>query len=97
MPLYGYEALSLRGNSYIKTNLTFDYEFIKKNHLNLSINIAKVGDDLLVAGNWTNSIEYIGYAAGYGLETLFGPIEVKYSYSPERAAVGWHVKAGYRF
>lgn len=97
VPLYGYEALSLRGNSYIKTNITFDYEFIKKNHLNLSINIAKVGDDLLVAGNWTNSIEYIGYAAGYGLETLFGPIEVKYSYSPERAAVGWHVKAGYRF
>ena len=97
MPLYGYEALSLRGNTYLKTNLTFDYEFLKKNHLNLSANIAKVGDDLFTTAKWIDSIDFVGYAVGYGLETFFGPLEVKYSFSPEREAGEWHISAGFRF
>lgn len=97
MPLYGYEALSLRGNTYLKTNVTFDYEFLKKNHLNLSANIAKVGDDLFENGQWIDSIDYVGYAIGYGLETFIGPLELKYSFSPEREAGEWHISAGFRF
>ena len=97
MPLYGYEALSLRGNTYLKTDITFDFEFLKKNHLNLSANIAKVGDDLFESGQWIESIDYIGYAVGYGLETFLGPLEVKYSFSPEREAGEWHISAGFRF
>jgi NTE family protein len=97
MPLYGYEALTLRGNTYIKTNITFDYEFLKKNHLNLSANIAKVGDNLFASTKWIDSVNYIGYAIGYGLETFFGPLEVKYSFSPEREAGEWHINAGFRF
>jgi NTE family protein len=97
VPLYGYEALSQRGNTYLKSALTFDYEFIKKNHVNFSANIANVGDDLFATKGWINGIDYIGYALGYGLETFFGPIEVKYSFSPERNAGEWHVAAGFRF
>jgi NTE family protein len=97
MPLYGYESLSLRGNTYLRTNVTFDYEFLKKNHLNLSANIAKVGDDLFTSDKWIDSIDYVGYALGYGLETFFGPVEVKYSFSPEREAGEWHINAGFRF
>jgi hypothetical protein len=29
--------------------------------------------------------KYSGYAVGYGLETIIGPIEMKYSWSPENA------------
>ena len=97
IPLYGYEALSQRGNTYLKSTITFDYEFLKKNHLNLSANIANVGDDLFATKGWINGIDYSGYAVGYGLETFFGPIEVKYSFSPEREAGEWHVTAGFRF
>ena len=97
IPLYGYEALSLRGNTYLKTNIIFDCEFLKKNHLNLSANIAKVGDDLFENGQWIESIDFIGYAVGYGLETFLGPLEVKYSFSPEREAGEWHISAGFRF
>jgi len=97
MPLYGYEALSLRGNTYLKTNITFDYVFLKNNHLNLSANIAKVGDNLFASAKWIDSIDYIGYAIGYGLETFLGPLEVKYSFSPEREAGEWHINAGFRF
>jgi NTE family protein len=97
IPLYGYEALSLRGNTYLKSELTLDYEFYKKNHINVSANIANVGDDLFASKQWIDGIDYSGYAFGYGLETFFGPIEVKYSFSPEREAGEWHVTAGFRF
>jgi NTE family protein len=96
-PLYGYEALSLRGNTYLKSCLTLDYEFYKKNHINLAVNIANVGDDLFATKQWIDGIDYSGYAIGYGLETFFGPIEVKYSFSPEREAGEWYVNAGFRF
>jgi NTE family protein len=97
MPLYGYEALSLRGNTYLKSNLTLDFEFYKKNHFNLSANIANVGNDLFATGRWIDAIDYSGYAIGYGLETFFGPLELKYSFSPEREAGEWYVNAGFRF
>lgn len=97
IPLYGYESLSLRGNTYLKTSITFDYEFLKNNHFNLAANISNIGDDLFSDGKWIDRINYTGFAAGYGMETFFGPIEVKYSFSPEREAGEWHVTAGFRF
>lgn len=97
IPLYGYEGLSLRGNTYLKSTLTLDYKILRNNHLNVAVNIAKVGDDLFTSGNWINGVDYSGYAVGYGLETFFGPIEVKYAFSPERNAGEWYVSGGFRF
>ncbi|MEZ4875716.1 MAG: patatin-like phospholipase family protein [Flavobacteriaceae bacterium] len=97
IPMYGYDALELRGDTYLKTTLELDYEFAKKNHLLLSGNIANVGDDLFGKGNWINEIHYSGIALGYGLETFLGPMELKYSYSPDRGEDIWYVSAGFRF
>lgn len=97
VPFYGFEALSLRGDTYLKSTLTLDFEFAKKNHLNLAANIANVGDDLFGTGQWIDGIDYTGYAVGYGLETFLGPMELKYSYSPERDISEWYVTAGFRF
>ncbi len=97
VPFYGYEALSLRGDTYLKAGITFDYEFIRKNHLNISANIANIGDDLFTDGQWIDGIDYSGYAIGYGLETFLGPMEIKYSISPERDKGEWFVSVGYRF
>ena len=97
VPLYGYEALSLRGNTYLKSTLTFDYEFIKKNHITLAGNIANIGNDLFETGEWIDSIDYSGIALGYGLETFIGPVELKYAYSPERSVGEWYVSVGFRF
>mgnify|MGYP003605920519 CR=1 FL=1 len=80
---YGYDFLSISANSYLKSTLTFDYEFIKKNHLNLSANYANVENNLFDSIKWISSPRYSGYALGYGLETVIGPIEFKYSWSPE--------------
>ena len=80
---YGYDFLSIAGNSYIKAGLTFDYEIFKKNHLNLSANYANLGDDIFSSVDWLSMPKYSGYAVGYGLETIIGPIEIKQSWSPE--------------
>jgi NTE family protein len=82
-PFYGYDFLSLGGDSYIKSSATVDYEIFKKNHLNFSANYANIGNDLFDTLDWISIPKYSGYALGYGLETVIGPVEIKYSWSPE--------------
>ncbi len=95
--LYGYDALDLRGDTYLKSNVDIDLRFARNNHFVLSGNIANVGDELLEKGKWLNGIRNYGIALGYGLETFLGPIEVKYAYSPEVGEDIWYVSAGFRF
>lgn len=97
VPFYGYEALQLRGDTYLKSSLTIDYQIFKKNHINIAGNIANIGDDLFTDGKWIDGVDYSGIAVGYGLETFFGPIELKYSFSPELDKSEWYVNVGYRF
>lgn len=97
VPFYGYEALSLRGDTYLKSTFTLDYEIFRKNHINIAANIANIGDDLFTDGKWIDGVDYSGIALGYGLETFFGPIELKYSFSPETRTDEWFVNVGYRF
>jgi NTE family protein len=82
---YGYDFLSLAGNSYIKSTLSFDYELFKKNHINVTANFANIGDRIFEGVDWISIPKYSGYALGYGLETAIGPIEIKHSWSPENA------------
>ncbi len=82
-PFYGYDFLSIAGDSYIKSSITIDYEIIKKNHLNFSANYANIQNNLFNSLDWISIPKYSGYAIGYGLETIIGPAEVKYSWSPE--------------
>jgi NTE family protein len=80
---YGYDFLNIAANSYLETTITLDYEIFKKNHLNFSANYANLEDDLYDSLDWFSWPKYSGYALGYGLETIIGPVEVKYSWSPE--------------
>ena len=84
-PFYGYNFMTLAGNSYLKASATIDYEIFKKNHLNFSANYANVEDNYFKSLDWISLPKYSGYAIGYGLETIIGPLEIKYSWSPETA------------
>ena len=94
---YGYDFLSIAGDSYIKSTATLDVEFYKKNHVNFSANVANVDNKLFSTGNWFSTPKYTGYAIGYGLETILGPIEVKYSWSPELPKGYTWVSVGFWF
>ncbi|KOS06832.1 patatin [Flavobacterium akiainvivens] len=80
---YGYDFVSLSGNSYIKGTITLDYEFARKNHVNFTANYANVGTDLYEEGKLFSIPQYSGYAVGYGMETIIGPLELKHSWNPE--------------
>ncbi|UTN05006.1 patatin-like phospholipase family protein [Flavobacterium bizetiae] len=93
---YGYDFLSIAGNSFLKADITLDYEILKKNHVNLSANFANLGDDIFTSVDWVSMPKYSGYAVGYGLETIIGPIEIKQSWSPQMSksftwfSIGFH-------
>lgn len=94
---YGYDFLSIAGNSYIKSGLTLDYEIFKKNHVNVSANYANLGDDIFTTVDWISVPKYSGYAVGYGLETIIGPIEIKHSWSPEQSKSFTWFSIGFMF
>lgn len=94
---YGYDFLSIAANSYIKSSATFDYEFYKKNHINFSANFANLGDRLFETTDWISIPKYSGYAIGYGLETIIGPIEIKHSWSPENSKSYTWFSVGFLF
>lgn len=94
---YGYDFLSMTDNSYIKSSATIDYEFYRRNHINFSANFANLGDKLFETTNWVSIPKYTGYAFGYGLETVIGPIEIKYSWSPENSKSYTWISVGFLF
>ena len=83
-PFFGYDFLSIAGDSYVKLSLTADYEIFKKHHLNFIANFANVGDKIFdTIDTWLVKPNYSGYSLGYGMETVIGPVEIKHSWSPE--------------
>ncbi len=97
IPFYGYDFLGITGRSFAKALVSFDYEIFKKNHVNASANFANVGNKLFSTGRWFESPEFSGYALGYGLETFAGPVQVKYSFSPELDQSIWYFSVGFWF
>jgi len=94
---YGYDFLSLVGNSYVKAYARLDFEIVPKNHMLLAANFANVGDDLFRTADWFVAPEFSGYALGYGFESFIGPIQVIYSYSPEIKENHFFFSIGYWF
>jgi NTE family protein len=83
-PFFGYDFLSIAGDSYIKQTFTVDYEFYKKHHLNFTGNFATIGNRIFEqTSGWLERPKHSGYALGYGMESIVGPIEIKHSWSPE--------------
>ncbi len=97
IPFYGYDFLGITGQSFAKVLLTADYEFFKNNHVNASANFANVGNKLFSTGRWFENPEFTGYALGYGLDTFAGPVQIKYSFSPELDQSIWFFSVGFWF
>lgn len=81
---YGYDFIGIVGDSYVKGAATVDYQIFKKQHVNFTANYANIGNKIFnKVENWLAKPSYSGYAIGYGVESLIGPIEIKHSWSPE--------------
>ncbi|CAH8281254.1 NTE family protein [Mariniflexile fucanivorans] len=97
VPFVGYDFVSITGNSYVKAFLSADYEIFKKQHITLEGNWANVDDDIFETGEWLSLPNYNGYALGYAIETFLGPIQAKFSYSPELRQSYWFFNVGFWF
>ena len=97
IPFLGYDFLSLPGNSYVKSMAKLDYKLSAKSHFLLATNVANVADDLFRTGDWFTAPDYIGFGAGLGFETIIGPIQLLYSWSPQRDQSDVFISVGYWF
>lgn len=97
IPFYGYDFFSLSGDSFIKGKIELDYEIFEKHHINLGANFANVDDNLYSTGQWVSSPDFSGYGLGYAIESFMGPLQVKYTYSPEAESSIWFFSLGYWF
>ncbi|WP_435623801.1 patatin-like phospholipase family protein [Flagellimonas sp.] len=97
IPFFGYDFLSLPGNSYVKAFGRLDFEFASKNHFMFTANFANVDDDLFRTGEWFSEPSFSGYGIGYGLESFLGPVQVFYSFTPESNENHIFFSVGYWF
>lgn len=93
---YGYEFASLTGNSFLRSEFVLRYRLFKKQHISLLANYARVEENVFRNLQiFDDSLS--GYAVGYGLETFLGPIEIKYSWSPDTGNHFWLFNLGFWF
>ena len=97
IPFFGYDFLTLPGNSFVKAFGRLDYNFASKNHILLTANFANVEDDLFRTGEWFTEPTFSGFGLGYGFESFLGPIQVFYSWSPEIDSSNVFFSIGYWF
>ncbi|TXN37947.1 patatin [Flagellimonas hymeniacidonis] len=97
VPFFGYDFLSLPGNSFVKAYGRLDYNFAPKNHILLSANFANIEDDLFRTGEWFSEPNFSGYGIGYGFESFLGPIQIYYSWTPEISNSNIFFSVGYWF
>lgn len=94
--LYGYDFAELSDDSFIKADLTLRYNFYKRHFAIFSANYARLDSNVFKDIDLFKDI-YSGYAAGYSLDTFIGPIELKYSWSPDTKQSYWLFNLGFWF
>jgi len=93
---YGYDVGAISESAYLKSTLTLRYEIIKNHYTSLMVNVARADADLFNKGAIFEDTK-TGYAIGYGLNSPIGPIEVKYSWSPDTDQNFWFFNVGFWF
>ncbi len=93
---YGYDFAELSDNSFVKSELNFRYRFTDKHYASFIANYGRLD------GNVFRDIDIFkdvksGYAIGYSYNSFIGPIELKYSWSPDNKQQYWLFNLGFWF
>ncbi len=96
VPFYGYDVADLNETAFIRTELTVRYELFKNNFVSFTGNFGRLNEDLWNNGDiFEDTIS--GYAIGYGLKSFIGPLEIKYSWTPDNSSDYWYFNIGFWF
>ncbi|CAL2103856.1 Patatin [Tenacibaculum sp. 190130A14a] len=96
VPFYGYDVSELTNQSFLRSEFNLRYEVFNKQYAMFIANYARVEEDVLKSGSLFKNTKS-GYAVGYSLETFLGPIELKYSWSPDHNEKYWLLNLGFWF
>jgi NTE family protein len=94
--LYGYEFAELSNKSFIKSEFTFRYQFYHNHYASLIANYARLDSNVFKDLNLFKDL-LSGYAFGYSYNSFLGPIELKYSWSPDTKQRYWLFNLGFWF
>ncbi|MCK0132438.1 patatin-like phospholipase family protein [Flavobacteriaceae bacterium F08102] len=93
---YGYKMADLSERNFLKSSVTFRYELFNKNYLSFTANAARAASNLINEGAIFDNTR-TGYAVGYSLDSFLGPIELRYTWSPDTNQNYWFLNAGFWF
>lgn len=96
VPFYGYEINALSEQTFLKSVFEFRFGLPKEQYLHVIANYARVDDSVLKGGELFNGTKS-GYALGYSVNTLIGPVSLKYSWSPDTKKNFWYFNLGFWF
>jgi NTE family protein len=94
--LYGYNFAELSDNSFIKSELNLRYRFYDRHYASFIANYARLEDNVFKNLELFDNIKS-GYAVGYSYDSLIGPLEVKYTWSPDTKEGLWLFNLGFWF
>lgn len=96
VPFYGYDINALSEQTFLKSTISLRFNLFKNQYFNMLANFARV-DDSVLNGIDLFSDTKSGYALGYSIKTLIGPIDLKYSWSPDTKKNYWYFNLGFWF
>ncbi|WP_428743557.1 patatin-like phospholipase family protein [Tenacibaculum sp.] len=96
IPMYGYEIGGLHEQSFLRSEFNLRYKVFKNHYAMFIANYARVEEDVFDNGDLFRNTKS-GYAVGYSVETFLGPIELKYSWSPDHSEKHWLFNLGFWF
>jgi NTE family protein len=94
--LYGYEFSDLSNNSFVKSEFNLRYRIGDVHYASFIANYARLEEDVFTHLDLFKDIKS-GYAVGYSYDSLIGPIEIKYSWSPDNNENHWLFNLGFWF
>ena len=83
VPFYGYDFFGITENNYTKVAFSLDYHPFKNHHIIATANYANAGSAIFISNEWIAGPKYSGYALGYGFDSIVGPLQIKYTYTPD--------------
>ena len=96
VPFYGYGFAELNESAFLRTAITTRVEIFRKNFISFTGNFGRINDDIWNDGRIFEDTKS-GYAAGYGIDTIIGPIELLYSWNPDNNQNHWYINVGFWF
>ncbi|MGB1042541.1 MAG: patatin-like phospholipase family protein [Tenacibaculum sp.] len=95
-PFYGYSTGALNNQSFLRSEFNLRYKLVNKHYVTFIANYARVEENVFEDLELFRNTKS-GYAAGYSVETFLGPVELKYSWSPDHSENYWLFNLGFWF